>query len=368
MKIKQNIITKLNLLLVFLIMLQFNGFAQHERPRWVTENSKEVLPVTIFRYKDGFEYFGYWDEYLGLTENDSSLNILRYNVLGLDSLWCAGMPNKSEWDSTYLPLSSKPNALLTDSVNTYPPNNHSVIEIVVEKPAWTEMFNYCWSTLDIKFGLICDTDTLNDGIYIDISFDGGNSFVNALDFNALLEVDNGPDIIEHYSNLDISMIQDSILGFSGRMINEGGISLLEGFDLKLKWDDQSGFDVSEAIIQIHFISDSIDNNKQGILIDELSVTVKEWCHYVGVNDLEFAENNELIAFPNPVLNESLIRFPNGTEQIATLSVFNSLGQLELNCRTENDYFIVKNEDFDIGIYHYTLVVDDRRYCGKFVVN
>ena len=368
MKITKRFILKSNLIFAFLIILQLNSFAQHERPSWVTENNKEVLPVTIFRYYDGFESFGYWDEYLGVIENDSNLNIIRYNVLGFDSLWCAGTPNKSEWDSTYLPLLSRPNALLTDSVNSYPPNNHSVMEIVVEKPVWTEMFDFCWSSLGLSFGFICDTDTLNDGIYIDISFDGGNNFVNALDFDALLEVNNGPDTIQHYSNLDISMIQDSILGFSGRMINESGISFLEGFNLKLRWYDESGFDVSEAIIQLHFISDSIDNYKQGILIDEFLVTVKEWCHYVDVDDLEFPENDELIAFPNPVVNKSLIRFPNGTNQIAILSVFNSLGQLEMNRRTENDYFIVKNVDFDIGIYHYILVVDNRRYCGKFVVN
>ncbi|HKK64046.1 MAG TPA: T9SS type A sorting domain-containing protein [Bacteroidales bacterium] len=360
------------ILCTFVILLATTAFAQHETPNCnQNKNSKEVLPVTIFAFGDRFEYFAYSDEYQGLIENDSSLNILKYNILGIDSVWAAGIPEKNVWDSTILRDYSKPRALLTDTANPYPPNNHSVMEINVEKPAWTAMYNYCWSRFELIFDYVCDTDTLKDGMYIEISFDGGQSFVNAMDTAAILNANNGPDDIENFVASQMSMIGDSVLGYTGNIKNNwyepgGNHPYLKSFELILWWDDIHGYDVTNTIVRIHFVSDSIDNPRQGIMIDDLGVKVEEWCYVIGKEENEL-NNNKHTLYPNPVIKESWLKFNNKNRHKASLKIYNSTGSIVFTDVTKENQFIISNRQFKPGIYMYRLIVGDTNYTGKFIV-
>lgn len=362
--------TVLFILLIFILCS--TSFAQRNTPDCnKNKNSKEVLPVLIFEYYDKFEESHYYDEYLGY--NYDTTGILNYNVLGLDSLWMAGIPNKSEWDTSCLQEPSRPKALLTDTANPYPPNNHSVMEIHVEKPAWTAMYNYCWSRFLFKVDIACDTDSLKDGMYMEISFDGGQSFVNAMDTGAILDANNGPDEIMNIENLEsypLSMIGDSVLGFTGHFNNvyepESNYPYMEGIGLEYWWDDAHGYDVTEAVIRIHFVSDSIDNPRQGIMMDDLYVLVEEWCYYVGKEDIE-QNTNKPFLYPNPLTTESKIYFNNNSNKLAILNIYTSTGALIHKEETYNEHFIIGNKNFNPGIYMYQLNVDNTTFSGKFIV-
>lgn len=358
------------ILFTSIILLATTAFAQHETPDCnQNKNSKEVLPVTIFYYHDEFEESYYYDEYLGY--NYDTTGILNYNVLGLDSIWMAGIPNKSVWDTSYLHEQSRPKALLTDTVNPYPPNNHSVMEINVEKPAWTAMYNYCWSLFVLQFDFACDTDTLKDGMYIEISFDGGQSFVNSMNPEAILNANKGPDNIDNFSVSQMSIIGDSVLGYTGNIINnvyEPGLNYpyMESFSLGLWWDDVHGYDVTNAKVRMHFVSDSIDNTRQGIMLDYLSVYVEEWCHYIGIEN-EKQDTDKPFLYPNPLTRESKIQYNNNSNKLAKLNIYNSTGALIHKTKTYNDHFMIGNKNFKSGIYFYQLIVGDANYTGKFIV-
>ena len=327
----------------------------------ITKESKEVLPVLIFEYVDRFEEFYYYDEYLHYIYD--SLDIIQYNALGLDTLWCAGTPNKSEWNIDYL-LISLPKVLITDSINSYPTNIHSVMEFHIEKPEWTQLYGFCWSNLIFGFSFACNTDTLKDGFYLEISFDGGNSFVNVMNEDAVLNTENGPDEIGMTNFSQSSVLRDSIPGYSGLIYNsdewiqgENVYSYMESLSFEYWWDNVNGHIVDEAIVRLHFISDSIDSGKQGVMIDNVIIDVVEWCNYIGISD----DSNVCDAkiYPNPISDNSILRFRNDESLITEIIIYSSMGKEVYRYKTTNNEFNLGNIDFASGVY--TAIILNKNY-------
>jgi len=355
--------------LIFMILvLAVSAMAQKETVNLDvnSDNLREVLPVTIFTYHDKFEESYYFDMFY--YYNYDTTGILELNTLGLDSLWTAGMPNKDNWDTTFLMQHSRPLALMTDTQNYYPNNNHSVFNLNIEKPAWTYYYNYCWSRFLLQMSFACDTDTLKDGLFFEISFDGGSSFVNLMDSNLVLNSPNGPDRIDNFAFPQSSYVQDTIIGYSGIVKNNySEYTYMESLEVDFLWDDENGFDVTDAIVRVHFVSDSIDNAKKGVMIDNLYVTVEEWCHYVNIEEFKDEENEVVYVTPNPVSEKSKIVFENERSELAQIRVFSNTGKLvEVYTTRENFVEIIKSE-FNKGIYIFQIQVGDKYYNGKFVV-
>ncbi len=329
-------------------------------------NSREVLPVMIFFYMNEFEESYYYDDFLGYNYDTSG--IFELNTMDSDSLWCIGMPNKGVWDTTTLLSFSRPNALMTDTVNAYPPNNHSIFELSIKKPEWTYFYNYCWSRFLFQMSIACDTDTLKDGIYIEISFDGGESFSNLLEPTNVTSLQNGPDRYENFAFPQNSFVMDTIKGYSGNvreLTNE--YVYMEGIEAELLWNDSNGFNVSEAIVRVHFVSDSIDNQRKGVLIDNLTVSVEEWCHYVDIDDFENPKNESVFVSPNPINENSKILFNNTENNLAQIRIFSNTGKLIEVYSTKKDFIEISKSEFNKGIYIFQIQVGDKYYNGKFVV-
>ncbi|MFP4664212.1 MAG: T9SS type A sorting domain-containing protein [Bacteroidales bacterium] len=329
-------------------------------------NSREVLPVTIFYYMNEFEESYYYDDFLGY--NYDTTGIFELNTMDSDSLWCIGAPNKENWDTTILDGFSRPNALITDTISNYPNNNHSVFELNIEKPEWTYYYNYCWSRFIFQMSFICDTDTLKDGFFIEISFNGGGDFANILDTTAILSAENSPDRIDNLTSFRSSFVMDTIFGFSGNI--RGGvpeITELDCFSSIFWWDDVNGFDVTNAKIRVHFVSDSIDNQRKGVLIDNLTVSVEEWCHYVDIDDFENPKNESVFVSPNPINENSKILFNNTENNLAQIRIFSNTGKLIEVYSTKKDFIEISKSEFNKGIYIFQIQVGDKYYNGKFVV-
>lgn len=80
-----------------------------------------------------------------------------------NDLWQIGHPGKTFFDGAYAGM----NALLTDTIDPYPPNDTSSFIYVIRNP-YTQT---CLSGL--QFWHKYDTDTLNDIGIIEASYDGG---------------------------------------------------------------------------------------------------------------------------------------------------------------------------------------------------
>ncbi len=352
-----------NFTLLLFMLLTIFGFAQQSLSQTEKNFDLDREAITLFDYRNTFEEEVLYQSCHGTFYNPEG--ILELNTLGLDSLWSVGIVNKGEWDTTFLKPNHRPYSLATDTINPYPINQHAVFEIDVQKPDWAIEENNCWSYFVFQMDFACNTDTLKDGMYIEISFDGGEHFVNALDMDAVLNTNNAPDNILNIAAAQSSFVQDNILGYSGIVREDYGGNNMETFEIDLEWNNEHGFEVKHAKIRVHFVSDSIDTQKNGIIINDLWIQVDDFC-FSNVNQTRL-ENTFTYAFPNPVQSKSKIVFPNPKHKTATVYIYSPLGKLVNTINTQNDCININANTYSKGVYTFKVHCNNHINSGKFVV-
>lgn len=251
-----------------------------------------VLLIIIFLFSVKVNSFS--QQFTINFENNNN-TLIKIDTSNLSNIWQIGKPQKVIFDSAY----SKPNAIVTDTINFYPPNNISSFTLKIFD---SNMFGWdIWVSLKHKY----DTDSLMDGGYVEISIDGGNTWNNIINVSNLSE-----DL--YYSNDTIA----------------GGIPALSG---KSNWDSSSiiicGFSVNpsdSAFLRFVFKSDSVSTNKDGWMIDNIEIWyVADACG--GVYEL-MGKNNFITIAPNPFIDESLFEFTNPDDELTEVEIYNSIGE------------------------------------------
>lgn len=212
---------------------------------------------------------------------DSVCNQLYYNSeevcwemdTSSTNIWQIGRPQKVVFDSA----ATYPNALVTDTLNPYPPNNSSVFKLVVKVDPNAPF----GAILAIQWKQKIDMDTGNDGGMIEFSYDGGQTWENAF---------NSPYVYNFYGfdPSNVHLLPNGQSGFSGQDTSWRDIWLC----YNISWF----MTVDSIIVRYTFTSDSIDNNRDGWMIDNLSV------HYTllhTINKDPSEQTKYLNVFPNP---------------------------------------------------------------------
>ncbi|MFI5220854.1 MAG: hypothetical protein ACHQK8_00905, partial [Bacteroidia bacterium] len=101
------------------------------------------------------------------TKNYS--NLLFIDTSNHKNIWQIGKPNKSKFDSAY----SKPNALVTDTLNPYPINDTS--RFIIKNSIG---YGYLGTSLGFYYKL--NTDSLKDFGMIEISMDSGSHWYDII--------------------------------------------------------------------------------------------------------------------------------------------------------------------------------------------
>lgn len=210
-----------------------------------------------------------------------------------ENTWIVAKPQKVFFDSAY----SKEHAILTDSVNPYPPNNYSYFEIPV---------TITYHNVAIDFWHKFDTDTLTDGGYISISYDTGATWHNVLDIAKQIDT-HFTGGMHYYTGAvytDSSLLFNGEKGFSG---NSGGW-VKSTFDIHwtLPMSIENFHGYGNIIIRFNFISDSVDNGKEGWMIDSLKVI------------------ESLIGNTNTINSEPISLYPNPSKGIVHLQLKKSM--------------------------------------------
>ena len=157
------------------------------------------------------------------------------------NIWQIGKPQKTIFDSA----ATLPNALITDTANFYPPSNTSRVSFNASTS------DYYYGVLALQWKQKIDFDYGQDGGLVEFSVDSGQTWQNAL---------NNPFVYNFYG-FDTSNI-DSI--FSGELGFTGTDSFWR--DIWLCFDySYFGY----LTIRFSIKSDSIDNDKEGWMIDNL---------------------------------------------------------------------------------------------------
>ncbi len=303
------------------LLLIFSSFSIHS----IAQTGVDYLDWIHIDFEDPDFY-----EYI-LINPDDSLNI-----------WNIG--NTAKFNSDTL-------GLFTDTNLTYANNVHSWFQIQLNNhiqggPTTIEM-NYELSTQN------------GDGLYIEVSYDNGNSFENVI-YDTIPGQWQGS--YNPYFSFNLYNESDTLFnaepGFSGETIQ----------NLWLQWQDlclgqgRNFTDADTAIVRFNFISDSIPSNHTGIIISNLEIIIPV-CS--SINELE---SNQFELIQNPTHDFIEMRSLETTFSNYSYEIYNLTGRLiESNSGLYESVFRIDMKSHANGSYFLLILDEDNGIVSRHKV-
>lgn len=178
------------------------------------------------------------------------------------NIWQVCIPNKVFFDSAFSPNK----AIVTDSMDYYPKNNYSFFDVYIGT------FNNPWYPYNIFVEIThkFDTDIHKDGGYITVSYDQGNTWMNIIHDSSYFG--GRPYWEDQNLYTENDTLFNGEFGFSGR--SAGWIqTVFSWYILPIKNTDNEVGDT--IILRFNFISDSVQSDKEGWMIDDIRIYSKE---------------------------------------------------------------------------------------------
>ncbi len=244
------------------------------------------------------------------------------------NVWQIGKPQKTYFDTAHSGI----NAIQTDTLNAYPPNDTSSFIYVIRNP-FTQTCLTC-----MEFWHKYDMDSLADKGLIDASYDGGNSWVGVRDtfFNTL----SAYFMWNSDYHASSGKYTNHLLTTTGK--SEGWIQ--SGFCWR--WflpvsQDTIIINPDSLLIRFTFISDSISDNNEGWMIDDILTTAGglEICSGTKESSVDWRVN----VYPNPFSTETILETEESFKN-ATVTICNSLGQQVKQLKNISGSSVVLNRD------------------------
>jgi len=283
---------------------------------------------------------------------DTVVNSIRIDTSEMN-IWQIGRPQKAIFSASYSPE----NAMVTDTVNPYSVNNYSFFDLYVGN------FNnemYPWDIF-VDFWHKYDTDSLKDGGFITVSWDKGITWANVIhDTNYVHYVHPPMSFYGQIPNLytETDTLTDGNIGFSGN--SHGWIKTILGWHaIPVKIVEPA----DTMIIRFNFISDSIQNNKAGWMIDDIRLYSVDLGG--GVHDYEV--DNLVKISPNPYSDKTEIRFDKQYKhiEIETYDLFGKLMGKESHSNLSS--LIYRHNELIQGTYILKIVLDHKLTISKQLV-
>ncbi len=281
-----------------------------------------------------------------------------YQYISIDSsiqnIWQIGTPSKTFFNSSFSPIK----AIVTDTVNIYPTNNHSFFDLYIGEFNYPFGFDYdIFIEIKHKF----DTDTLKDGGYITVSYDNGQTWMNIINDTAYFcSVTPGAEGGNENLYTENDTLFNGEYGFSGKS-NEWMSTWFAWHCLLVKNIMEIG---DTMIIRFNFISDGIQNDKEGWMIDDIrlySVDLGD-----GIDNVE-KENNLFNVIPNPIITSAIINLNNIYKEIE-INIYNINGELVENKKYYNSQLIqIERKNLKSGVYFFKIKVNNKFSETKKVI-
>lgn len=231
---------------------------------------KLLLTCLLFAFSLNQSSAQFYSQYFDVPDS------LTYNPLRIlvdsssNNIWQIGPPQKVIFNSS----STLPNAIVTDTINTYPVNDSS--SFIIKIPVWSP-----FGIFAVQWMQKLDMDAQHDGGYIEYSTDTGQTWENVF---------NNPYVYNFYgfdsANADTLMNGD--FAFSGTD------SVWKNVWLCFDFSWWSTFSNDTVLFRFTFKSDSIDNAKEGWIIDNM------FAQTTFIHTVKEGESTEYLnVFPNP---------------------------------------------------------------------
>ncbi|PJB55952.1 MAG: hypothetical protein CO098_15285 [Bacteroidetes bacterium CG_4_9_14_3_um_filter_41_19] len=259
-----------------LILLQIFGFILFQLPMSIIAQSN--LP-------DG------WEDYIYTFDDTTHWHSLSIDTINNpNNIWQIGYPEKSTIDNAF----SYPNVIITDTINSYPPNTMSVFEIVHQAQD-----GFIDGGVAVFSGFYyVDSDSLLDYGTIEFSPNNGTTWINLLT----------DTVYSDYYNW-----------ITNKPVLSGKSMEWEFFAVELAGMKEI-FEIDSTTVvryKISFISDEINNGKDGLAFDDLHF--KDYLLKI----INLDEHDYLIEiFPNPCHEILYVSIKNWNEYKLTLTLLN----------------------------------------------
>lgn len=254
------------------------------------------------------------------------------------NIWQIGMPQKTIFNSA----ATQPNALLTDTLNYIPNNNTSSFEYKF----WVY---FQWTIVGFQWKQKLDLDHGKDFGNLEFSVDDGLTWQSAFDNPYVYDIYGHDD-----SNLDT--LPTGEIYFTGTDAAWRDI----WFCMDANWlSFQDTLRVRHTII-----SDSIDNNNEGWMLDNLVV------HNTLIHtNSEVRQDNYIIAAPNPTTGRVHIttRKSQGFHIIEKMELSDAAGKLLRQWENIPTKFFVDLDEFPNGVYFLNIKTNKDSETVKLVL-
>jgi Secretion system C-terminal sorting domain len=281
-----------------------------------------LLFVFVFNLSRAQEHLQYFDGADTVCiQNLSPASICIALVGDSTNIWQVGPPHKTVFDAA----ATLPNAILTDTVNTYPPNNTSSFQFTYVP--WAT-----WGIFALQWKQKLDMDPGQDGGKIEYSLDAGTTWANVF---------NDPHLYNFYG---FQAANEDTLP-NGDFVFSGTDSVWR--DVWLCYDMSWLSLLDSIMIRYTFVSDSIDTQKDGWMIDNMMT------HLTLIHTVDGEQPEKyLTVYPNPT---------NGNIQIETrkieefhiieeMQLVNAMGQVVDEWRNVPTKFFVNTQKYSNGKY------------------
>lgn len=248
-----------------------------------------------------------------------------------NNIWQIGQPSKIIFNEAY----SIPNSIVTDTLNYYPINDTSSFIITHVRPG-DQGGN---ETLQLNFWFKSNSDTLTDYGTVEASIDNGQSWINLLT----------DDVTYNFQWL------------STKPVLTGNTDDWQQFALEMNMlTYELGY--SDTILyKFTFISDDINNDKEGWMIDNLWFA-DEW---ESIETIRPHFNSSVI--PNPVNKYGILRFENDQQIKNKIEILNLNGQVIEAIETNSNKIEIHILDLIQGVYIYRITNERGSSFGKFII-
>lgn len=289
-----------------------------------------LLPSLSFSQEQFNQYFD------GADTIQSSIKI-HFNG-DSTNIWQIGKPQKKLFNAA----STIPNALLTDTINNYPSNDSSSFEYTVTP--WTND-----GILAIQWMQKLDMDAGNDFGLIEFSVDSGDTWKNVFD---------NPHIYNFYGfdSANVDTFQNNNLAFTGTDTAWKNIWLC----YELTWLS----DYDSVMVRHTFVSDSVDNEHEGWMIDNLKA------HVTILHTVNETEKKEYMTVgPNPTRGRIDIVTKKIDEYhiIEEMELVNVKGQVVQQWSRKPTKFYVDISDHPNGVYFLNVKTNKKAESFKVIL-
>jgi len=253
-----------------------------------------------------------------------------------NNIWQIGEPQKSVFTNAY----SAPNVLITDTINVYPINDTSIFYIT--NVAMGGGFEWP-HTVVLAGQYFVYSDTLTDYGKIEFSPDNGTTWIDMLN-----------DTVGgwYWNGYDKPVLTGNSNQWKSFWVNLAELGYYFGVQ-----------DGDTVLYKFTFISDSIQNNKDGLMFDDFHF--EDWVEGIEEIGFDLIKSN---CFPNPAENSLTVSFTNDKDLQFEVYVYNILGKEICSSQTNSSSVNLSISSFNKGTYFYKLVnrKDKKFSVGKFI--